>query len=162
MNADFKVNGKVIETSRIILRPFNITDLNDFFEYACVPFVGEKAGWKHHENIEDSLKILNLFISEDKTFAIVSKENNKVIGSIGVEFYKNIEGYNNLDSLKGRELGFVLSKNYWGQGIMKEALESLIEYLFNELEFDFLICSHFLDNIQSIRVQEKVGLKELH
>ena len=40
MNADFRINGKVIETERLILRPFRQTDLEDFYEYASVEGVG--------------------------------------------------------------------------------------------------------------------------
>ena len=54
MNADFKANGKIIETKRLILRPFSASDLADFYEYASVEGVGERAGWKHHESIEES------------------------------------------------------------------------------------------------------------
>ena len=52
MNADFEINGKVIETERLILRPFREEDLGDFYEYASVEGVGEMAGWKHHESID--------------------------------------------------------------------------------------------------------------
>ena len=79
LNADFRINGKVIETERLILRPFRQTDLEDFYEYASVRGVGEMAGWKHHESIAESQSIMNSFISNDKVFAICLKENNKVI-----------------------------------------------------------------------------------
>ena len=71
MNATFKISGTIIETERLILRPFEQSDLDDFYEYARVDGVGEMAGWKHHENKEKSQSILDLFITEDKTFAIV-------------------------------------------------------------------------------------------
>ena len=54
MNADFRINGKIIETERLILRPFTQADLGDFYEYASVEGVGEMAGWKHHESIDES------------------------------------------------------------------------------------------------------------
>ena len=76
MNADFRIDGKVIETKRLILRSFKQTDLEDFYEYASVEGVGEMAGWKHHENIAESQSIMNSFISEDKVFAICLKKNN--------------------------------------------------------------------------------------
>ena len=50
MNAEFKLNGKIIETERLVLRPFKWEDLDDFFTYASVEGVGEMAGWPHHEN----------------------------------------------------------------------------------------------------------------
>ena len=65
MNADFRIDGKVIETKRLILRSFKQTDLEDFYEYASVEGVGEMAGWKHHENIAESQSIMNSFIRED-------------------------------------------------------------------------------------------------
>ena len=87
MNANFTVNGKTLETERLLLRPFQQSDLYDFNEYASVEGVGEMAGWQHHETMEKSQEILDRFIAEDKTFALVWKENNKVIGSLGVEKY---------------------------------------------------------------------------
>ena len=50
MNAEFRINGKEIETERLVLRAFRQSDLEDFFEYASVDGVGEMAGWQHHEN----------------------------------------------------------------------------------------------------------------
>ena len=87
MNANFAINELSIETERLVLRPFKQSDLHDFYEYASVEGVGERAGWKHHESIHETQEILNLFIKENKTFAIVFKENNKVIGSLGIEKY---------------------------------------------------------------------------
>ncbi len=159
MNAKFKINEFVIETERLILRPFKQSDLHDFYEYASVPGVGEMAGWKHHETIEKSQEILDIFIKEDKTFAIVLKENNKVIGSLGIEKYGLEDKLTEFNSYYGREIGYVLSKDYWGKGIMPEAVMAVINYLFNNLQFDFLTCGYYNFNNQSKRVQEKCGFK---
>ena len=159
MNAKFEINEFVIETERLILRPFRQSDLQDFYEYASVPGVGEMAGWNHHESIEKSQEILELFIKEDKTFAIVLKENNKVIGSIGVEKYGLEDKLTEFNGYYGREIGYVLSKDYWGRGIMPEAVSAVIDYLFNNLQLDFLTCGYYDFNSQSKRVQEKCGFK---
>ena len=159
MNADFKINGKQIETERLILRPFLPSDLDDFYEYASVEGVGERAGWKHHASKEESQAILNRFIEEDKTFAICLTENNKVIGSLGVEKYGMEEKLTEFEHYKGREIGYVLSKAYWGQGLMPEAVKAVINYLFVDLDLDFLICGYYDFNAQSKRVQEKCGFK---
>lgn len=159
MNLEFKINGKVLETERLILRPFKLEDLDDFYEYASVPDVGERAGWNHHENMDESLIVLSRFIESDKTFAIVLKENKKVIGSLGVEKYNDEDKLEEFKDYKGRELGFVLSKDYWGKGIMKEAVDRVSDYLFDEMDLDFLLCGHFENNTQSRRVQEKCGFK---
>lgn len=159
MNADFKINGKQIETDRLILRPFLPSDLDDFFEYASVEGVGERAGWKHHESKEESKEILDNFISQDHDFAIYSKKDNKVIGSLGVNEYGMEEKLTEFNGYKGREIGYVLSKAYWGQGIMPEAVKAVIDYLFVDLGLDFLTCGYYDFNKQSKRVQEKCGFK---
>ena len=159
MNADFEINGLVIETERLILRKFEAGDLRDFYEYASVPGVGEMAGWSHHESVEESQKILTVFIEENKTFAIVLKESGRVIGSLGVEKYGMEEVLTEFYGYKGREIGYVLGKNYWGKGLMPEAVKAVIDHLFGVLDFDFLLCGHFDFNGQSKRVQEKCGFK---
>ena len=99
------------------------------------------------------------WIKEDKTFAIVIKNNNKLIGSLGVEKYGLEEKLTEFNSYYGREIGYVLSKDYWGKGIMPEAVGAVISYLFNDLNLDFLTCGYYDFNNQSKRVQEKCGFK---
>ena len=157
MNAPFDIANIVIETERLILRPFAITDLDDFYEYASVPGVGEEAGWPHHDSKETSLRILNHFLEEKHTFALVYKQNNKVIGSLGIEKYGSEDKLTEFDGYLGREIGYVLSGAYWGQGLMTEAVKAVINYLFNTLNYDFILCGHFDKNNRSKRVQEKCG-----
>lgn len=160
MNAEFKINGKIIETDRLILRAFDEDDLDDFFEYASVDGVGEMAGWSHHKNKEETLSILRRFISNDKTFALCLKSaNGKVIGSLGVEKYGLEEALTEFNGLRGREIGYVLSKKHWGNGIMPEAVTAVTSYLFDECDLDFLTCGYYDFNSQSKRVQEKCGFK---
>lgn len=159
MNIDYKIDGNVIETDRLLLRAFRESDLDDFFEYASRPGVGEMAGWAHHESKDESYKVLSTFIKEDKTFAICLKETSKVIGSIGVEKYGPESEYPFLKDLRGRELGFVLSKDYHRQGYMSEAVEALMSYLFDEYDLDFITAGYFTFNTGSKKLQEKLGFK---
>ncbi|MGX7111769.1 GNAT family N-acetyltransferase [Gemella cuniculi] len=155
----FKVRNKVLETERLILRGFRKTDLEDFYEYAKVDGVGEAAGWEHHNNIQETSKILEIFLEEDTTFAIYHKIDNKVIGSVGVESVKK-DIYQEYITKKGYELGYVLSKEYWGQGLMTEAINELITYLFDVQKVDYLSCGYFKNNKKSKRVNEKCGFKK--
>ncbi len=157
MNSNFYINKKIIETNRLILRAFKQMDLDDFYEYASVEGVGEMAGWKHHESKDETQKILDMFIKHDKVFAIVDKSTNKVIGSLGVEMYGMEDKLTEFDGYQGREIGYVLSKEYWGKGLVPEAVKAVIDYLFNELNLDFLLCGYYNFNTQSKRVQEKCG-----
>lgn len=158
MNAEIDLSKVVLETPRLLLRPFEKNDLLDFNAYAKVPDVGEWAGWRHHQNLQESERVLDLFISEKKTFALVKKETNQVIGSLGIEKYHcDLPGI--YDSLRGRELGYVLAKSEWGKGYMSEAVARVISFCFEELDLDFLTCAHFVRNERSKRVILKAGFR---
>ncbi len=159
MNAPIDVSDVVLKTERLTLRPWRQSDLDDFYEYASVDGVGQMAGWLPHENREKSQEILNHFIDEDKTFALTLKDSGKVIGSLGVEEYGREEDLSEFFPYKGRSIGYVLSKDYWGRGLMPEAVTAVIDYLFKECNLDFLLCVYYDFNKQSARVQEKVGVK---
>lgn len=146
-----------IETDRLILRAWRESDLEDFYEYARVDGVGQRCGWLPHKSIEESKTILGMFLEEKKTFALELKENGKVIGSIGLETRDANLGID--ETLMGREIGYVLNKDYWGRGLMPEAVKAVIDYCFKELDFDWLTCGHFLWNDQSRRVVEKCGFR---
>ncbi len=155
MNAVIDVTNIRIETERLVLRPWAPEDLVDFHEYAQVPGVGEMAGWLPHTTLEQTRAILDKFIEHKKTLALVLKENRKVIGSLGIEKL-------NPDpepTLQGRSLGYVLSKDYWGRGLMPEAVRAVTDYCFSVLHYDFLTCGHFESNAQSRRVIEKCGFR---
>ena len=158
MNAEINISNVILETDRLILRTWELKDLDDFFEYASVEGVGEKAGWEHHKSKDKSLEILKMFIEEKKVFAIVLKENQKVIGSIGIEELSE-ELDKDLDNLVGRELGYVLNKDYWNKGIMKEAISKVVDYCFNTLKLNFLMASYFNHNIASKKVLENLNFK---
>ena len=100
--------------------------------------------------------ILNSFISKKKTFAL--EYQGKVIGSLGIEEY-NEEKFPELKDKNCREIGYVLSKDYWGRGLMPEAVSAVIDWLFNEVQLDFIIVGHFDRNAQSKRVVEKCGFQ---
>ena len=85
MNADVDLSNIELETDRLILRPWNMEDLEDFYEYAKVDGVGQMAGWNPHTSIQESKDILSSFIEEKNEFALELKENNKVVGSLGLE-----------------------------------------------------------------------------
>ncbi|MDY3005660.1 GNAT family N-acetyltransferase [Anaerococcus porci] len=161
MNPDINITGIRLETNSLILRPFKKDDLKDFNEYAKIPGVGEMAGRTHHESIEESSKILDMFINGKKTFAIIKKETGKVIGSFGIEKYKEELVGEKYKNLKCREIGYVLSKNFWGKGYMTEAGHAILEYCFDTLELDAVFCGYFKKNTQSKRVSEKLGFNYL-
>lgn len=159
MIAPVDVTAIRIETERLILRAWREEDLNDLYEYARVDGVGQMCGWHPHKRIEDSRMVLRMFMDGKRTFALELKENGKVIGSLGLE---EREVHLNVPrEQQGREIGYVLSKDYWGRGLMPEAVKAVIDYCFNQLRFHWLSCGHFDSNSQSRRVIEKCGFNYL-
>lgn len=156
MNAEIDISNTVLKTERLILRPWRKEDLDDFFEYASVDGVGQMAGWLPHQNKDDTQMILDSFIGKRRTFAL--EYQGKVVGSLGIEEYDE-DKFPELKDKKCREIGYVLSKNYWGRGLMPEAAKETIRYLFEEAQLDVILCGHFLSNQQSQRVQEKCGFR---
>lgn len=144
---------RVLETERLRLRSWTLEDLDDFYEYAKSLEVGPDAGWKPHACKEESEKILRSFIENDDIWAIELKENSKVIGSVGLHKDTSRSGINS------KMLGYVLSKVYWGQGIMPEAVKAVIKYAFEEERLELISVQHFRFNSKSKRVIEKCGFK---
>lgn len=146
---------RILESDRLILRPWKISDLDDLHEFMSNEKVANLAGFSVKNNKEESLKILKQFIidSSDSLWAVELKNINKVIGWI--ELHKYSEGI----YINSKEIGCVLSQKYWGQGLMPEALRQVLSYGFNEEELDSIVCSHFVNNNQSKRAIEKSGFK---
>ena len=156
MDVNIDVSEIVIKTKRLILRAWRETDLADLYAYASVPGVGEMAGWKYHRSTEVSQMVLQSFIDDKDVFAIVHQRDSKVIGSLGLHYsWANEE--DEYKSLKAKEIGYILSKDYWGQGITAEAVRAVIEYCSANFDIEAFTCRHFSDNIQSRRVIEKSG-----
>ena len=81
---EFKEDKMILETERLILRPWEESDANDLFQYASNPEVGPIAGWPVHTSVENSKEIIKSVFSAPETYAIVLKETMQPVGSIGL------------------------------------------------------------------------------
>ena len=151
MNIPIDISDVTIQSPRLLLRFWKQDDLADLYEYASVDGVCQMAGWKPHQSMEKSARVLSMLIREKKTFAV--EYEGKVIGSLGIELYDEKQ-IPELHDFKGRELSFVLAKDYWGQGLMPEAVKAVIEWFFTHPDGEFLTCGHFICNRHSKRVHE--------
>ena len=156
MNIPIDISRVSLHTRRLTLRPWRLSDWEDLYAYASVDGVGQMAGWLPHRDRSDSLEILERFIAGKKTFAL--EHQGKVIGSLGIEEY-NEEQLPDLGEKRCREIGYVLAREYWGRGLMTEAVEAVLCYLFDDLFLDAVVCGHFPSNTRSARVQEKCGFR---
>ncbi|KLV28026.1 GCN5-like N-acetyltransferase [Niallia circulans] len=144
----------VFETKRLLLRGWKEADYKDLYEYAQKEEVGPFAGWPPHKSEQESKEVIRYFLQNENSYAIVWKEENKVIGSIG--FHERTPD-TKLSHLAQREVGFALNPRYWGRGIVPEAVNYLLEYGFEHLCLDLIWCGHFDFNTKSRRVNEKCG-----
>ena len=156
MDIPFEVSGILIETKRLILRPFEPADLVDFNAYASVPGVGEGAGWHHHRSMEESAEILNSFLEGKSVFALYHKVDKKVMGSLGLHagWTSRNETYKHL---KAKEIGYVVAKDYWDMGFATEAVRAVVSCGFASLGIEAFGIAHFAENTASRRVAEKCG-----
>ncbi len=149
---------KTLETNRLILRQYLAEDYKDVYEYASNPLVGPNAGWSVHESEEETKKLIEMFISEDEAWAIVLKDTNKMIGSIGA--HKRNSGI--MFDFKQREIGYVLNPSFWGNGYITEAIGEVIRFLFEEQKLDLITVGHFDFNERSQKVIVRNGFRYSH
>lgn len=143
----------LIETDRLILRSTLMSDAEDIFEYASGENVGIHAGWPVHETIEETRQIIETVFSEENVFAIVLKENGKVIGSIGLVADPK-RAYDRV-----RMIGYALGEAYWGRGYMTEAVEALVDYGFVTLDLVMISAYCYPSNQRSRGVLKKLGFE---
>ena len=140
---------KTLETPRLILRTWEESDAADLYDYAQSENVGPNAGWKPHESLEETKAVIRMFREDDNVWAVVLKEENRVIGSVGLHGKWE----------DARELGYVLSDKYWGRGIIPEASREALRFAFEEMGMQRVVIGHFPHNQRSKRVIEKLGFR---
>ena len=148
-----------LETERLFLRPWTTEDAESLYRYASDDRVGPIAGWSAHKSVEESRQIIRDVLSAEETYAVVLKETDEPVGSIGLMIGEK----SNLDLPENEgEIGYWIGVPYWGQGLIPEAMNELIRHAFEELRLDRLWCGYFDGNEKSKRCQEKCGFRYHH
>ncbi len=144
--------NKILETDRLVLRPVTIEDAEEMYAYFKEPNVGPNAGWKPHDNIKETCDFLHMiFIGKESVYGIELKENGRLVGSLGlIEDPKRENG-------NTRMLGYSMSENYWGQGIMTEAVKRVLQYGFEEMGLELISAYCYPHNERSKSVISKCG-----
>lgn len=150
----FKGNP-TLETERLILRRLAPDDAQDIFAYASDADVTEYVLWPTHKTTEDSRAFISFTLERyEKDLAgdwgVVLKENGRLIGTVGFRWA-------DMDNRSG-EIGYVLAKQYWGQGIIPEAAGRVLKFAFEEMGLNRIECYHLLPNEKSGRVMQKLGM----
>lgn len=149
----------MLETARLLLRPWTVDDAEDLFVLASDPEIGPRAGWPVHQSLEESRNIIETVFAQSGTYALVDKVSGKPVGAIGLM----IGGASKLTtSDKEAELGYWLGRDYWEQGLVPEAIRKLLCHAFETLKLETVWCGYFEGNEQSRRAQEKCGFTYHH
>ena len=148
----------IIETERLILRPWQESDAEDLYTYAKDPEVGPPAGWPPHTSVENSREIIKTALSRPETYAVCLK-NGKPIGSVGLHLNGSTDMTDRDDEC---ELGYWIGKPFWGQGLIPEAARELLRYAFEELGMRAVWCGYYDGNEKSRKVQTKLGFVYQH
>ena len=145
----------MIETERLILRPFVETDYLDVFEYQKEPLVNCFACMKLNSLEEAKTETMKKTSDSEFTFAIVLKENGKVIG----EIFAHPEADHANEVADTYSPCWMLNKDYHGKGYGYEAAKGVLDYLFNEKGARRIYAYTEDYNIASQKVCEKLGMR---
>jgi ribosomal-protein-alanine N-acetyltransferase len=145
-----------LETERLVLRKITPADQTDIFAYASDPEVSKYMPWDPHQSQADTFEYLASVFKryENHTpgpWGIVHKRDGKLIGTCAYHDWQRTD--------RRAEIGYVLSRSYWGQGYMVEATRAMIAFGFRELGLNRIQAMCDLPNTGSARVMEKVGMR---
>lgn len=144
----------MMETERILLRPWRESDAGALYKYASDPEVGMRAGWPPHQSVDESLDVIKTAFNNDTTWAIVLKATGEAIGAMGYmpEWEMDLPKRANEPLV-----GYWVGRPYWNRGICTEALRLMLGHIGQKGVYRSLIGSHYVDNPASGRVMEKCG-----
>ena len=118
---------EILETARLLLRPFTVDDAQAVYAYASHPEVGPPAGWNPHGSVEESRRVIETIFMPAHTLAVVRKSDGRLIGSAGYVGKHRPEL-----GLPSEEVGYALARDCWGQGLIPEAVEAILRHAFME------------------------------
>lgn len=149
---------EIIETARLLLRPLEMSDLDEMVALYGDPdvmrYVGSTGEIRNREQTERSLK--NLLAYQEKYgygyggFAAILRETNEFVGRGGLI---------HLDNTDEIEVYYALAKKFWGKNLATEMTEAFVDLGFGELGLQRIVGVTYPQNETSGKVLQKAGLK---
>ena len=150
------MSGLVLETPRLILRPFTTRDAGDLLRFAGDPRVALSAGWEPPRSFMESWLMVQTVFMQPDVFALELKETGRVIGSVALT---GGHPAGELPDCPDDEAAFALDPEYWGQGVTAEAMDALERWAFTQLGLHRLWCVHYAGNWRCGRFAAKRGYR---
>lgn len=149
----------MIESERLLLRPFQEADAADLYEYLKNPSVNCFKSMKITDLEHAKKEVKNRMNDKKYYFAIVLKNTNKVIGEIAAhpENHSPDETIDHYDTFSPI---WMLNKDYQGFGYAYEATKHYFSYLFTEIGARRIYAYTEDDNLASQRLCEKLGMRK--
>lgn len=145
----------ILETDRLILRKVTLEDIEDMHLYGSDEEVSKYVTWNTHDTISDTTNFVEF---------VLNKYENKQVSPWGIEYKENGKFIGTIDFVwwqpnhKIAEIGYVISKNYWGIGLTTEVTKEIIKFGFEEMDLVRIQARCDVENIGSSRVMEKAGM----
>ncbi|PKN92663.1 MAG: GNAT family N-acetyltransferase [Chloroflexi bacterium HGW-Chloroflexi-6] len=147
----------VLETPRLIIRPFRDSDLESFLAYRNDPDVARYQGWNVPYARESALefiaemKVRQFIPGEWLQLALELRETGGTIGDVAIHCMKS--------DPRQAYLGYSLARALWGQGYASEAARAALDLLFSELNLHRVVAECDVENTASWKLLERLGFR---
>ncbi|WP_445430497.1 GNAT family N-acetyltransferase [Chryseobacterium indoltheticum] len=144
----------ILKTNRLLLREFNISDAESFYELNLNPNVIKYTGNSAFIDINKAKSFLENYSDYQKNgfgrWAVINKSTEEFLGWCGLKYDED---------LNETDIGFRFFEHFWNKGFATESAKACIGYGFEKLNLKTIIGRAMKENIASIKVLEKIGLQ---
>lgn len=145
---------QILETKRLTLRELNINDSENFYNLNLNPNVIKYTGNSAFKNIDEAKDFLENYqdyqLNGFGRWAVIEKSKKEFLGWCGLKYDRNLDE---------TDIGFRFFEEHWNKGFATESAKACIDYGFENLNLKTIIGRAISENIASIKVLEKIGLK---
>lgn len=149
----------VIETPRLILRPWTLRDLTNYermskdIGYNCFASPGIYLARDADDLFAKVQQRIKTFDEHGiSKFPIFRKNDEAFVGTCGADFFE-------LDGQRELEMGYRLLLDHWGQGYATEAAQAMLSYLLEKLRARSVFGLAVAQNPGSLKVLERIGFR---
>ena len=144
--------------SRIYFRPFKLSDAPTLLKWGQDQYYQCLAGFGHYQNLAEAEVAAGKYAARKYSYGICLRNSQELIGL--VELYNR--GTSEEELLHTKEIGFLLDKDFSGQGYMTEALNILLDYAFKQLNQSEIWAGTFKNNFRSQNLLTRLGFKYIY